>query len=61
MDTYSILKGYSVPEVVTGKPLELGGSVGRFEATGKSVFLSAFEALRHMGQADSLENIRIAI
>jgi len=61
MDTYSILKGYSVPEVVTGKPLELGGSVGRFEATGKSVFLSAFEAVRHMGLADSLENIRIAI
>jgi glutamate dehydrogenase (NAD(P)+) len=33
MDTYSMLKGYSVHGVVTGKPLELGGSLGRFEAT----------------------------
>jgi glutamate dehydrogenase (NAD(P)+) len=37
MDTYSILKGYFVPGVVTGKPIELGGSVGRLEATGKGV------------------------
>jgi glutamate dehydrogenase (NAD(P)+) len=61
MDTYSILKGYSVPEVVTGKPLELGGSVGRFEATGKSVFLSASEAVRHIGLRNSLEGLRVAI
>ena len=38
MDTYSILKGYSVPEVVTGKPVEIGGSAGRLKATGKGVF-----------------------
>ncbi|MGB9699190.1 MAG: Glu/Leu/Phe/Val family dehydrogenase [Thermodesulfobacteriota bacterium] len=44
MDTYSILKGYSVPGVVTGKPLELGGSLGRHEATGKGVFITAQEA-----------------
>ena len=44
MDTYSILKGYSVPGVVTGKPLELGGSLGRHEATGKGVFITALEA-----------------
>ena len=49
MDTYSILKGYSVPEVVTGKPIELGGSQGRFEATGKGVFITAGEAARHLG------------
>ncbi len=48
MDTYSILKGYSVPGVVTGKPLELGGSLGRFEATGKGVFITAQEAARHL-------------
>lgn len=49
MDTYSILKGYAVPGVVTGKPLELGGSVGRMEATGKGVFISAHEAAREIG------------
>ncbi|MBM4331643.1 MAG: Glu/Leu/Phe/Val dehydrogenase [Deltaproteobacteria bacterium] len=44
MDTYSILKGYSVFGVVTGKPLELGGSLGRMEATGKGAFIIAQEA-----------------
>ena len=44
MDTYSTLKGYSVHGVVTGKPLELGGSLGRYEATGKGVFVAALEA-----------------
>ncbi len=48
MDTYSILKGYSVHGVVTGKPLELGGSLGRFEATGKGVYITAQEAARHI-------------
>jgi glutamate dehydrogenase (NAD(P)+) len=48
MDTYSILKGYTVHGVVTGKPLELGGSLGRFEATGKGVFITAQEAARHI-------------
>jgi glutamate dehydrogenase (NAD(P)+) len=49
MDTYSILKGYSVPGVVTGKPIELGGSAGRLEATGKGVFITAVEAAGHLG------------
>ncbi len=48
MDTYSILKGYSVPGVVTGKPLELGGSLGRHEATGKGVFVTAQEAASYL-------------
>lgn len=48
MDTYSTLKGYSVHGVVTGKPLELGGSLGRFEATGKGVFITAQEAAHHL-------------
>jgi len=39
-----MLKGYSVPGVVTGKPLELGGSLGRHEATGKESWLFAQEA-----------------
>jgi glutamate dehydrogenase (NAD(P)+) len=37
MDTYSQLKGYSIPESVTGKPVEIGGSWGRTEATGRGV------------------------
>jgi glutamate dehydrogenase (NAD(P)+) len=37
MDTYSQLKGYRVPECVTGKPIEIGGSEGRTEATGRGV------------------------
>jgi glutamate dehydrogenase (NAD(P)+) len=61
MDTYSILKGYSVAGVVTGKPLELGGSVGRFEATGKGVCLVALEAAGHAGLGSSLEGARVAI
>ena len=39
MDTYSMNKGYCVPGVVTGKPLELGGSLGRIEATGRGCVL----------------------
>lgn len=49
MDTYSILKGHTVTGVVTGKPLELGGSLGRFEATGKGVVITALEAARVLG------------
>ena len=48
MDTYSQQKGYSVPGVVTGKPIELGGSHGRREATGRGVITCALEACRHL-------------
>ena len=48
MDTFSTLKGYSVPGVVTGKPIELGGSLGRFEATGRGVVISSLEAMKHL-------------
>ncbi|UCH89173.1 MAG: Glu/Leu/Phe/Val dehydrogenase [Thermoplasmata archaeon] len=48
MDTYSMNKGYSVLGVVTGKPLELGGSLGRFEATGRGCMLCAREALKKL-------------
>lgn len=37
MDTYSQIKGYTVPAVVTGKPIDIGGSLGRAESTGKGV------------------------
>lgn len=48
MDTFSMQKGYTVPGVVTGKPLELGGSEGRVEATGRGVVVTAVEALKRM-------------
>jgi len=44
MDTFSMQAGYTVPGVVTGKPIELGGSEGRVEATGRGVIVSAEEA-----------------
>ncbi|HEX8997587.1 MAG TPA: Glu/Leu/Phe/Val dehydrogenase [Ktedonobacterales bacterium] len=46
MDTYSMHKGYSVPAVVTGKPLSVGGSEGRMEATGRGVFVVTREACK---------------
>jgi glutamate dehydrogenase (NAD(P)+) len=49
MDTYSQQKGHAVPGVVTGKPIELGGSQGRREATGRGVIACAVEACRHVG------------
>lgn len=61
MDTYSILKGHSVPAVVTGKPIELGGSVGRFEATGKGVYISAMTAVPYIGLSPGLEAMTVAI
>jgi glutamate dehydrogenase (NAD(P)+) len=51
MDTYSMHMRTSVPGVVTGKPLEIGGSAGRVEATGRGVSLVAFEELDHLGVA----------
>ncbi len=48
MDTYSQLKGYSVPECVTGKPVEVGGSEGRKEATGKGVIHCVKQAADNM-------------
>jgi glutamate dehydrogenase/leucine dehydrogenase len=49
MDEYSKLKGYSCPAVVTGKPLVLGGSLGRVEATGRGVMVTARSAMAKMG------------
>jgi glutamate dehydrogenase (NAD(P)+) len=49
MDTYSQQVGFAVPGVVTGKPLSIGGSLGREEATGRGVVYVTLEALRHLG------------
>jgi glutamate dehydrogenase (NAD(P)+) len=49
MDTMSMQKGHTVPGVVTGKPLELGGSEGRVEATGRGVVVAAEEAAKTVG------------
>ncbi|MCC6966332.1 MAG: Glu/Leu/Phe/Val dehydrogenase [Nitrospira sp.] len=48
MDTYSQQVGYAVQGVVTGKPLSIGGSLGREEATGRGVVYVTLEALQHL-------------
>jgi glutamate dehydrogenase (NAD(P)+) len=50
MDTYSMLRGYTVPGVVTGKPLQLGGSKGRATATGRGLAYVTEEMLRRLGR-----------
>src|SRR5262245_64758633 len=45
MDTYSMKIGYACPEIVTGKPVELGGCVGRREATGRGAVYCILEAM----------------
>jgi glutamate dehydrogenase/leucine dehydrogenase len=59
MDTYSQLKGYSIPECVTGKPVEIGGSEGRTEATGKGVIHCVKEAAENIDL--KLKNAAVAI
>jgi glutamate dehydrogenase (NAD(P)+) len=49
MDTYSMHVGHTTTGVVTGKPVELGGSMGRREATGRGVMIVTLEAARHLG------------
>jgi glutamate dehydrogenase (NAD(P)+) len=48
MDTYSQQVGFAVPGAVTGKPLSIGGSLGREEATGRGVVYVTLEAMRHL-------------
>src|SRR5438046_2933966 len=50
-DTYSMKVGYACPEIVTGKPVELGGCVGRREATGRGVVYCVLEALKELDLA----------
>ena len=49
MDTYSMQMRHTVTSVVTGKPIEMGGSLGRREATGRGCMIVTHEALRHLG------------
>ncbi len=49
MDTYSMHKGYSIPGVVTGKPLSVGGSLGRPEATGRGCVFTILQAAKRLG------------
>jgi glutamate dehydrogenase (NAD(P)+) len=49
MDTYSMQKGYAVPEIVTGKPVAIGGSIFRREATGAGVVMVVERACRRLG------------
>jgi len=48
MDTYSMQVGFASPGVVTGKPLSIGGSLGREEATGRGVVYVTLEAMKHL-------------
>jgi glutamate dehydrogenase (NAD(P)+) len=50
MDTYSMTQGRTVPGVVTGKPLIIGGSAGRREATGRGIVYALYQAARRLGQ-----------
>jgi glutamate dehydrogenase (NAD(P)+) len=59
MDTYSMHRGFSVPSVVTGKPIAIGGSHGRLEATGRGVAIALREAAARKGMA--LEGATVVI
>ena len=59
MDTYSMNQGQTATGVVTGKPIALGGSLGRREATGRGVFVVGAEAARRIGF--DIEGARIAV
>jgi glutamate dehydrogenase (NAD(P)+) len=58
MDTYSMSVGYAAPEIVTGKPVELGGCVGRREATGRGVVYCIMQALQEI-QASAAESTAV--
>ena len=59
LDTYSMNVGHSVPSVVTGKPLVVGGSRGREEATSRGCVCTVMEALKHLEM--SVEGVRVAV
>lgn len=59
MDTYSMHKGYTIPDVVTGKPLSIGGSFGRREATGRGCVYTISNVTRQLGR--DLAGARVVI
>jgi glutamate dehydrogenase (NAD(P)+) len=59
MDTYSVNVGHSVPGVVTGKPVSIGGSEGRPEATGRGVMYQILSALKTLGMG--VDDLSVAV
>lgn len=59
MDTYSMTQGHTVPAVVTGKPVAIGGSEGRADATGRGIVCIAREAIKEFGLR--MEGLRVAV
>ncbi|HUQ42421.1 MAG TPA: Glu/Leu/Phe/Val dehydrogenase [Candidatus Limnocylindrales bacterium] len=59
MDTYSMHHGYTAPAVVTGKPISIGGSEGRNEATARGAVYTIIEAAKHLGV--DLEDARVGV
>jgi glutamate dehydrogenase (NAD(P)+) len=59
MDTYSVYEGHTIPEVVTGKPVEIGGTPGRVEATGRGVSIITEQLFEHLDW--SLDGATVAI
>ena len=59
MDTISMNQGFTVPSVVTGKPVSIGGSLGRVDATGRGVMITAREAASRIGM--TLEGARVVV
>lgn len=59
LDTYSMNVGHQVPSVVTGKPISVGGSLGREEATGRGCMYTVMEAMKHLKMP--LEGVRVAV
>ena len=59
MDTYSMNEGATATGVVTGKPIDLGGSLGRRDATGRGVFTVGVEAAKHIGM--DISKARVAV
>src|SRR5207302_10373588 len=59
MDTYSMHRSSDLPAVVTGKPISIGGSQGRIEATGRGVMIVARVAARHRGMP--FQGARVAV
>lgn len=59
MDTYSMHRGYSIPAVVTGKPIEIGGSRGRADATSRGCVFTIVDLAKHIGL--NLEGTTVAV
>ena len=59
MDTYSMHHGHTFPAVVTGKPVSIGGSEGRVDATGRGVYITAREAAKEIGM--NIAGSRVAV